>query len=295
MFAWVDNVAVDVSRRALPIMKSGHAKGQRTQLENLEHFYTALGAFTMTVGGDRCCVYISSELCTFLNKTMNGIFATPAEMFKTIMTEYVELMAILDQIMLCSRRLSTMLCVLRMQSTYGRELLHKIRPHASSPCAFNFVDYISESYRKALERFDVYNERINCHIYDVKSIVEYMERPTHDPSNTAVIFDAIVSVLDVCASQRASIAMLMATCRYQVSPDVIASQLQICNDHMCSSLELCASVYNKELTRCRLCTSGCTSACSSACALHATESHGHCVQCVVGLRNLCTSIKSELV
>ena len=295
MFMWVDNRSIDVSRRALPIMKTGRDKFKKTQLEYLESFYAALGAFTLTVNCERCCVYRSSELCTFLNTTMDGNLATPAAMLKTIMTEYMELMAILEQIMLCVRRMTTMICVLTTQSDYGKVLLCKIRPGVYNQCAFTFVDYISDSYQKALGRFTLYSQRINCNIRDIKSIIEYMERPTHDPSNAAIIFDAIVGMMEACVYQRKSIAHLMSTCRYQVSPEVIASQFQICNDHMCSSLELCASVYKKELTRCESCMNVCTSACSSACTEHVSGSIACCTQCIFGLRHMFRSIKSELL
>lgn len=283
MFAWVDGRAVDVSRYALPIMRAGYAKGKKTQLEQLEAFYTALGAFSMTVSGDRCCVYRSSELCTLLNQTMSGKVATPAVMLKTITSEYVLLVTILEQLVRCKQRLTTVLFVLTRQSSYGKRLLRRIHPSASSLCAFSFIDYISESYRKALDRFHVYNEMIEHHIQDIKSIVEYMERPTHDPCNATIMFDAIVSMMDACVRQRTNIELLISTCRHQVSTDVIASQLNICNDHMCSSLELCANVHRRELVRC------------NECVVAVNDAEHCCTRCVFGLRHMFRSIHDELV
>jgi len=297
MYMWVDSRPIDVSGRALPIMKTGSDKIKRTQLECLENFYAALGAFTVTVNGDRCCVYRSRELCTFLNTTMNGALATPTAMLNEITAEYVELVAILEQITRCMHRMTTMVCVLTTQSDYGKKLLYQIRPGSHSTCAFSFVDYIADSYQKALGRFRLYDHRISCNIRDIKSIIEYMARPTHDPSNTAIIFDAIVGMMEACVHQRSSIVQLMSTCRYQVSPEVIASQFQICSDHMCSSLELHAAVYHKELARCSECmqVSACTSACPTGCTAHVGESQVCCTRCIFGLRNMCRSVKSALV
>ena len=283
MFTWVDNRAVDVSNYATPIMKTGHAKFKKTQLGHLEDFYASLGAFAMYVRGSRCCVYRSREVCILLNTTMDGMFATPESMFKTIMDEHTELSSLLAQVLLCKRRLVTILNVLRLQSTLGRQLLQQIRPNASNLIAFSFLEHTSDSYQTALNRFEVYNEIIDHHISDVLSIVEYMERSTKDASNAALMFDAIVNMIEVCMFQRTNIIHRIATCRLQVSPEVIASQLQICNDHMCTSLELCAAVYHKGLIRCSLCMQP------------VSDEEGHCTKCVFGLRNMCRSIKNGLV
>ena len=266
MFVWLDGDVVDVSRHATPIVKTGLGQcKKKTELEQLEVYYTALGVFEMTVRGRRCCVYRSAELCTLLHTTLNGTVATPHAMHKTITSEYMELVAMLEQIKLCKRRLSTMTIVLTRQAAHGRTLMQRIRPSSSNLCAFSFVDYISESYRKALERFSVYDELINLHLQDIQSIVEYMQQPLFSASTAAIMFDAIVHMLEACAHQRANISMRILMCKYQISPEVIASQLHICNDHMCTSIELCAVAHHKELVRCGACMSLCTSSCSSSC------------------------------
>jgi hypothetical protein len=286
MFAWVEDGAVDVSREARPIMKTGSStRAQQTQLEQLQAFYTALGAFSMTVRGQRCCVYRSAELCTLLNRTMGGRVATADAMLRTILTEYMALMAVLESIRLCKRRLSTILLVLSRQTFHGKHLFRQINPTASSPCAFRFLDYIADSYRTALDRFLVYNEIVEHHLQDIKSIVDYMHRPTHDPANAGIMWDAIVSMVEACSHQRAKIELLITTCRHQVSPDVIASQLRICNEHMCSSLELYASVFHQALACCGRC------AASASTTLYAEPC---CTRCVHGLRGMLRSIESEL-
>jgi len=288
MFMWSNDKAVDVSRRAVPCMKTGSNGGaNKTQLEHLETFFTALGVFRMLVDGRACYVGRTSELCTWLHQTLGGTLATPTAMHQTLTAEYVALLTMLDQVQSYQRRLVTMRSALAQQSSTGLALLRRIHPSVETSSALAFVDYIAESYQKAIDRIALYREAIERHLQDIDLIVEYMPI-RHDASNAALMFDAIVGLLEACTDQRARIAGALAACRHQVSPAVIASQLQVCNEHMCASLELYAAVYRTELLCCRACTA------AKEAHAHPTGSGDDCTQCIDGLRRTCQAMLHEL-